>query len=115
MTDNDDLRIRNAAFEFLKQETGRAGTDVLPRTLLAQGFQFLGRRVPILGTPGIFKPAVLQDMPLSITTVPVDEGDAAPYRDVIGHDGLLRYCYRGTDRTTATTLGSGLLTGVRYQ
>jgi hypothetical protein len=44
MTDNDDLRIRNAAFEFLKQETGRVGTDVLPRTLLAQGFQFLGSR-----------------------------------------------------------------------
>jgi putative restriction endonuclease len=97
MTDNDDLRIRNAAFEFLKQETGRVGTDVLPRTLLAQGFQFLGRRVPILGPQGIFKPAVLRDMPLSITTVPVDEGDTAPYRDVIGHDGLLRYCYRGTD------------------
>jgi putative restriction endonuclease len=92
-----DLRVRNAAFEFLKAETRRAGTDVLPRTLLAQGFQFLGQRVPILGPQGIFKPAVLDEMPLSITTVPVEEGGAAPYQDVIGHDGLLRYCYRGTD------------------
>lgn len=92
-----DSRVRTAAFAFLQVETRRAGSDVLPRTLLAQGFQFDGRRVPILGPKGIFKPAVLPDMPLSITTVPVEEGDEPPYRDVIGRDGLLHYCYRGTD------------------
>jgi putative restriction endonuclease len=53
--------------------------------------------VPVLGPQGIFKPGILPDMPLSITTVPVEEGDEPPYRDVIGHDGLLRYCYRGRD------------------
>ena len=90
-------RVRTAAFSFLDAETRRAGSDVLPRALLAQGFQFDGRRVPILGPQGIFKPAILPNMPLGITTVPVDEGDAPPYRDVIGHDGFLRYCYRGTD------------------
>lgn len=92
-----DTRVRTAAFEFLEEGTRRHGTDVLPRSLLAQGFQFNGHRVPILGPQGIFKPAILPEMPLSITTVPVAEGEAAPYRDVIGHDGLLRYCYRGSD------------------
>ena len=71
-----DPRVRLAAFSFLEAETRRAGTDVLPRALLAQGFQFDGRRVPILGPQGIFKPAVLPEMPLSITTVPVEEGTA---------------------------------------
>jgi putative restriction endonuclease len=36
-------------------------------------------------------------MPLSITTVPVVEGEERPYEDVLGADGLLRYRYRGTD------------------
>lgn len=92
-----DARVRLAAFGFLDAETRRTGGEVLPRALLAKGFRFDGRRVPILGPQGIFKPAILPDMPLSITTVPVAEGDEPPYRDVIGHDGLLRYCYRGTD------------------
>ena len=69
-----------------------------------------GHRVPILGPAGIFKPAVLPEMPLSITTVPVEEGEAPPYRDVIGHEGLLRYCYRGTD--PSHNLGSPLSPGL---
>jgi putative restriction endonuclease len=97
MNPNLDSLVRTAAFTFLDVETRRAGTDVLPRALLAQGFQFDGRRVPILGPQGIFKPAILPDMPLSITTVPVEEGDEPPYRDMIGKEGLLHYCYRGTD------------------
>ncbi len=92
-----DARVRTAAFNFLQAEVRRAGSDVLPRTLLAHGFILDGRRVPLVGPAGIFKPAVLPEIPLSITTVPVEEGQAPPYRDVIGHDGLLRYCYRGTD------------------
>jgi putative restriction endonuclease len=100
-----DSRVRLAAFSFLEAETRRAGTDVLPRALLAQGFQFDGRRVPILGPQGIFKPAILPEMPLSITTVPVEEGTATPYPDVIGHDGLLRYCYRGIDPNHRDNVG----------
>lgn len=92
-----DSQVRNAAFEFLREAARRHGTDVLPRSVLAQGFQFDAQRVPILGPQGIFKPAILPEMPLSITTVPVAEGEAAPYRDLIGDDGLLRYCYRGSD------------------
>ncbi|MFN2432717.1 MAG: HNH endonuclease, partial [Gemmatimonadota bacterium] len=65
--------------------------------MLEQGFVFHGRRVPLLGPQGIFKPAVLPDMPLSITTVPVMPGRERPYEDEIGPDGLLRYRYRGSD------------------
>jgi len=97
MDHDADARVRGAAFSFLEAEVRRAGSEVLPRTLLAQGFVLDGRRVPLLGPAGIFKPAVLPEMPLSITTVPVEEGQAPPYRDVIGSDGLLRYCYRGRD------------------
>lgn len=92
-----DSRVRLAAFEFLGEQLRRVGGEVLPRALLANGFLFEGRRVPVLGPQGIFKPAILPDMPLSITTVPVEEGEEAPYPDLVGHDGLLRYCYRGKD------------------
>jgi putative restriction endonuclease len=100
-----DAAVRTAAFGFLDAETRRAGTDVLPHVLLKQGFAFEGRRVPIVGPQGIFKPAALPEMPLSITTVPVEEGREPPYRDMVGSDGLLRYCYRGTDPTHRDNVG----------
>jgi putative restriction endonuclease len=53
--------------------------------------------VPLIAPQGIFKPAVLPEMPLSITTVPVVEGEDRPYDDGVGPDGFLRYRYRGTD------------------
>src|SRR6187402_38213 len=65
--------------------------EVLPRSLLADGFVFEGRRVPLLGPQGIFKPALCQ-MPLSITTSP-----NSPYADSWSPDNRLRYAYRGTD------------------
>jgi putative restriction endonuclease len=105
MPDLGDARVRTAAFNFLDAEVRRTGSDVLPRALLGQGFVLDGHRVPILGPAGIFKPAVVPEMPLSITTVPVEEGEAPPYRDVIGHEGLLRYCYRGTDPSHRDNVG----------
>lgn len=86
----NDARVRAAAFSWLSDQIARFG-DVLPRTLLAQGFVLDGVRVPLLGPQGIFKPQVL-DVPLSITTAP-----HGPYDDSFGPDGLLRYRYRGTD------------------
>ncbi len=44
--------------------------EVFPRNLLAEGFRFEGVRVPLIAPQGIFKPAILPEMPLSITTVP---------------------------------------------
>jgi len=99
-----DARVRVAAFAFLKTKAELHG-DVLPRAILAEGFQFESNRVPLLGPQGIFKPAVLPDMPLSITTVPAVEGRDRPYDDVIDYDGLLRYRYRGTDPSHRDNVG----------
>ncbi len=86
-----DARIRTAAFEWLAAQVAIHG-DVLPRTVLENGFELDGVRVPLLGPKGIFKPKVLSEIPLSITTAP--EG---PYDDAFGPHGLLRYRYRGSD------------------
>jgi putative restriction endonuclease len=86
-----DRRVRLAAFNWLTDQVRIQG-DVLPRSLLAEGFEFENQRVPLVGPQGIFKPKLLPQMPLSITTTP--EG---PYDDSFGPDGLLLYRYRGTD------------------
>ena len=86
-----DARVRNAAFEWLRTQVDSRG-DVLPRPLLAEGLALNGVRVPLLGPQGIFKPKVLYDAPLSITTAP-----NGPYDDAFGPNDLLRYRYRGTD------------------
>ena len=86
-----DATVRNAAFEWLRVQVESHG-DVLPRVLLARGFTLNGRRVPLVSPQGIFKPQVLSDAPLSITTAP-----DGPYDDAFGPNGLLRYRYRGTN------------------
>jgi len=91
MPDQNNARIRNAVFEWLRDQVARHG-DVLPRDLLASGFEVEGVRVPLLSPQGIFKPKVLTDGPLSITTAP-----GGPYDDAFGLDGLLQYRYRGND------------------
>ncbi len=91
-----DRRVRLAAFAFLEEQTIRHG-EVLPRDILARGFDWQGTRVPFLGPQGIFKPAVLPYIPLSITTAPEVPGKPRPYDDEHRPDGLLRYRYRGTD------------------
>lgn len=87
----DDSAVRVAAFDWLTAQVSQHG-DVLPRTLLAEGFRLAGRRVPLLGPQGIFKPAVLPELPLSITTV-----TQGPYSDRVEPDGVLLYNYRGKD------------------
>jgi putative restriction endonuclease len=94
-----DARVRAAAFEWLSGEVAILG-DVLQRRILAQGFILGDDRIPLLGPQGIFKPRVLSEAPLSITTAP--EG---PYDDAFGADGLLRYRYRGTNRDHADNRG----------
>jgi putative restriction endonuclease len=86
-----DTRIRTAAFDWLAEYVARNG-DVIPRQILAQGFTLDGVRVPLVGPQGIFKPRILREVPLSITTVP-----DGPYDDAFGPNGLLRYRYRGSD------------------
>ena len=90
-----DSAVRVAAFSFLREQTALHGGSVLPRSVLAQGFEFDGRRVPLLGPQGIFKPAICE-MPLSITTVPEVPGKERPYEDEPTYEGV-HYRYRGTD------------------
>ena len=86
-----DLKVRLAAFNWLSKQV-RIHGDALPRSVLAQGFEFENQRVPLVAPTGIFKPKLLPQIPLSITTTP--EG---PYDDSFGPDQLLLYRYRGTD------------------
>jgi putative restriction endonuclease len=91
-----DRQVRLAAFEFLAEQTRLYG-ETLPWTRLLQGFEFQGRRVPLVSQPGIFKPAILPEMPLTIRTAPEEEGRVRPYADEMDSEGRLRYRYRGTD------------------
>ena len=93
--DDLDSRVRLAAFQFLADQLALV-PDTLPYEVLQRGFDFEGRRVPLLGPQGIFKPAILPDMPLSIYTAPVVEGRPRPYEDEIQKDTIL-YRYRGSD------------------
>ena len=46
----------------------------------------------LLGPQGIFKPKIIPQIPLSITTTP-----KGPYDDSFSYDDFLLYRYRGTD------------------
>ena len=85
-----DQEVRLAAFEWLRRMVDVHG-DILPRDLLAQGFELGGHRVPLVSPQGIFKPRIC-DLPLTITTT-----TGGPYDDSFGEDGLLSYRYRGDD------------------
>jgi putative restriction endonuclease len=95
-TDTIDRQVRLRAFDFLSEQTALHG-EVLPWPILSSGFLFDSKRVPLIGPQGIFKPGVLPDMPLSIATAPVREGETRRYDDGLDEQGLLSYRYRGTD------------------
>jgi putative restriction endonuclease len=86
-----DKRVRLAAFEWLLKQVAIHG-DVLPRSILSTGFEFDSHMIPLVAPQGIFKPKILPQVPLSITTTP--EG---PYDDSFDSDGFLLYRYRGTN------------------
>ncbi|HZE88844.1 MAG TPA: HNH endonuclease [Verrucomicrobiae bacterium] len=86
-----DSLIRAAAFAWLAGLRDRLG-EVLPRKLLQQGFQYDRVRIPLLSAQqGIFKPAALERVPLSIMTT-----SSNPYRDRFER-GVLLYSYQGTN------------------
>jgi len=89
MSEVGDLRVRLAAFEWLREQIA-LHPDGLPRTVLEQGFVLEGSRVPLIGPQGIFKPRVCE-VPLSMTIIP-----GGPYPDAM-EGRFLRYSYRGTD------------------
>jgi putative restriction endonuclease len=95
VADTLDHQVRLAAFEFLER-LSPGGEVVVLRDALEAGFHFRGRRVPLVGPQGIFKPALLTEVPLSITTAPVKPGRPRPYEDSY-EGGVIRYKYRGVD------------------
>mgnify|MGYP006303029059 CR=1 FL=1 len=98
-----DEQIRLAAFTFLEEQTA-LHDDVVPWSVLREGFEFRGQRVPLVSPQGIFKPALL-DTPLTFRTTAPEPGEPAPYHDELGPDGLLHYRYRGTDPTHRDNVG----------
>ncbi len=91
-----DQDVRLAAFSFIQEQTQHFG-DLIPHKVLAAGFQYHGARVPLLGPPGIFKPRILPEIPLTITTAPEKPGKPRPYDDKPADQGGMVYRYRGTD------------------
>jgi putative restriction endonuclease len=55
VSDQLDQRVRLVAFQWLRAQMDVHG-DVLTRSILAEGFALEGKRVPLLGPQGIFKP-----------------------------------------------------------
>lgn len=91
------MQVRLAAFDFLAEQV-RVHGDVLPARVLRQGFEFRGKRVLLKGLQGIFKPEILPELPLSITTAPPVPKGPAPYDDVFTSNGaILLYRYRGSN------------------
>ena len=90
-----DMQVRLAAMDFLRQSCLVHG-ETLPTDVLQKGFEFQGRRVPLINPAGIFKPAIL-DLPLTFRTAPLSLRRQPPYQDQVGLTGGLTYCYRGNN------------------
>jgi putative restriction endonuclease len=91
-----DALIRAKAFEFLTEQTQLHG-EILSWQDLLRGFEFQGKRVGLIGYTGIFKPATIPRMPLSLITAPPGADQSRPYADEADADGFIRYRYRGTN------------------
>jgi len=92
--DADD-HVRLAAFRFLQHQSGVFG-GTLPWRALSTGFVHEGRRLPLVGPQGIFRPAGMR-LPLSITTAPLLPGKERPYFRV-----FLAPCFWMTNSPNAT-------------
>ena len=85
-----DREIRLRTFDWLTRQRNEFG-EAISRTAL-ETFSLDGRRIPLVGPSGIWKPAACE-LPLSITTTV-----AGPYDDSFDRQaGTLRYAYRGLD------------------
>ena len=104
----DDKRVRLAAFHWLEKQVQLHG-EVLPRPLLVHGFELDGQRIPLMSVQGIFKPRVLAEIPISITTTV-----HGPYDDSMDSEGLILYSYRGTDPNHRENVGlrNAMLRGI---
>lgn len=85
-----DKELREEAFRWLDRMVAIHG-DVLPFTLLRDGFEYKNHKISFVNVPGIWRPRGF-DVPLSIRT-----GTDSPYSDKTLDGGTLIYSYRGTD------------------
>lgn len=65
-----------------------------------KGFFFNSKRITLVGPQGIRKPKIMEQVPLSITTV-----CNSPYDDFFTDDGFLIYRYRGNDPNHRDNVG----------
>ena len=103
MDREDEVGARLAAIRFA-QEHGRLYEDLIPRSVLEEGFVYRGVRIRLQGPQGIWWPAGFE-LPLSITTIPVEQGRDRPYEDSWTTAGMLIYRYRGTDPAHRDNIG----------
>ena len=90
MIGQTDREIRLRTFDWLTRQRDEFG-ETISRTAL-ETFSLDGRRIPLVGPSGIWKPAACE-LPLSITTTV-----GGPYDDTFDRGaGTLRYAYRGLD------------------
>jgi putative restriction endonuclease len=90
MIGDADREIRLRTFDWLTRQRDEFG-ETLSRTAL-ETFSLDGRRIPLVGPSGIWKPAACE-LPLAITTTL-----GGPYDDSFDRQaGTLRYAYRGLD------------------
>ena len=100
---DDDRFVRVSVFAWLERLNGRFG-DALPWSELKRGVEVAGRNVQVLGPQGIFTPAGM-NIPISISTAPLNPGKSPPYEDRVEDDGMVSYRYRGTDTQHRDNVG----------
>jgi putative restriction endonuclease len=100
MTDQRDLELRRAALDRVR-ELQRRYDDLIPRSALAEGFTFAGRRVSYGSFySGIFRPKeMVGPAALCIVTSPPKENRPAPYEDEFD-EATGRFTYRFRDPTS---------------
>lgn len=95
----DDSKVRLAAFNWLEKQIQIYG-EAIPRQILADGFILDDQRIPLISVQGIFKPKVLPETPISITTTA-----KSPYKDRMSPEGYIIYSYRGTNPQHPDNIG----------
>ncbi len=88
--DLEDSRVRQRAFAWLEEQTLLHGEVLDWNPLLIEGFEFQGRRIPLVSPQqGIWKPRGMR-WSLSVLT-----SWRAPYDDAFEDEATLAYCHRG--------------------
>jgi putative restriction endonuclease len=95
LEDEFDRRLRAAAMEWLDRKTSHGASSVTRAEL--SDFRLDGERIALVDPQqGIRKPRGLSAA-LTILTTYTRPGRQAPYNDVPGDDGMMRYKWRGVD------------------